>query len=114
MNPSAKAGAEEAPASAAVLGTAYLLCFGPDGLHVTGNRYARHYIGWTQGLVDGRLVTYLGETAPLVRAAVEAGLKVEIADTWPIVGREFAEALRRRKDAPRVCSQCRARETAAA
>lgn len=99
-----------APSGAAGLGvpgTVYLLCFGAGGLHVTGNRYARHYIGWTAGPVQTRVDMHTaGEGSPLVRAAVLAGLSVELVRTWAGVDRHFERALKRRKEAPLLCPTC--------
>lgn len=91
-------------------GTVYLLCFGEPGLHVTGNRYARHYIGWTEGSVDTRVSLHLiGQGSPLVKAAVERGLRVTLVRTWTDVDRNFERKLKRRREAPRLCPKCNAR-----
>ena len=88
-------------------GTVYLLCFtGPDGqprrLH-----HAGHYLGWCAGPVADRLAEHVaGQGSPLIRAAIAAGLRVDLVATWP--GTRALE--RRLKVGPhgtRVCPRCR-------
>lgn len=128
----APAGLSESPA-----GSAYLLCFGEPGLHVTGSRYARHYIGWTAdrveiddttAVLDGEVGTYdldsvillngnrEGKThhgatvfrgIPIVRAAMDAGLTVTLARVWSDVDAAYAARLRAGKRSPRLCPECR-------
>jgi hypothetical protein len=89
-----------------VSGTVYLLCFTP-GLRVTGNRFARHYLGWTEGAVDDRVATHLsGQGSPLVKAALSAGCEVECVRTWEGVDRYFERKLKRQRCAPRLCPTC--------
>lgn len=108
---STPAGASTAPVSRGIPGTVYLLCFGEVGLHITGNRYARHYLGWTEGDVDDRLAVHLsGQGSPLVRAVVAAGIEVELARTWTEADRHFERQLKKRREAPRLCPVCCARE----
>lgn len=76
-------------------------------MHVTGNRYARHYLGWTEGNVDARLRVHLaGQGSPLIRAAVQRGLNVELVRTWSDADRNFERKLKRRREAPRLCPAC--------
>jgi len=59
-------------------GTIYVLHLDPAYKH------ARHYIGWTQGEVTDRLDAHLqGRGSPLIRAAVAAGIDVQLAATYP-------------------------------
>ncbi len=102
-----QAAPEEGAVGSGVLGSVYLLCFGDEGLHVTGNRYARHYIGWTEGEVDVRVDVHLaGQGSPLVRAAVDAGCAVELTRVWADADRHFERKLKRRREAPRLCPAC--------
>lgn len=92
-----------------VPGSVYLLCIEAPGLHVTGNRYARHYIGWTSGDVHDRVRVHLdGSGSPLIRAAVERGLAVELVRVWNPADRHFERKLKRRREAPRLCPTCAA------
>ena len=89
-----------------VIGTVYLLHFDP-GRRITGNRVARHYIGWTEGDVDTRLAQHLaGRGSPLVAAVAAAGGTVSLARTWDRVDRHFERRLKNRHEAPRLCPQC--------
>lgn len=88
-------------------GTAYLLCFEAPGLHVTGNRYARHFLGWTEGRpLDAVTRDLAGDGSPLVRAAIGAGLAVHLSRSWTCRGREFVERLKARGESPRICPSC--------
>jgi hypothetical protein len=59
-------------------GTVYVLHFEPAYKH------ARHYIGWTADDVTARLAVHLqGRGSPLIRAAVGAGVEIQIAATYP-------------------------------
>src|SRR3954452_8463461 len=58
-------------------GTVYVLHFEPAYHH------ARHYIGWAVS-VEPRLAEHMaGSGSPLVRAAIAAGVRVELAATIP-------------------------------
>jgi len=87
-------------------GCVYLLHF-EHGLPVTGNRFARHYIGWTDGEVDAPVRQHLdGSGSPLVAAVVAAGQRVTLERTWTGAGRSFERRLKRRHEAPRLCPRC--------
>jgi hypothetical protein len=90
-------------------GTLYLLCFAP-GLHVTGARFAKHYLGYVHGgpeNVDSRLAYHLaGRGSPLVKAAVDAGLEVELVRTWAPSDRDTERRLKRQKRATSLCPAC--------
>ena len=63
--------------------TVYLLHLEP-GLPVTGNRIARHYIGWTHADVDARVGLHQrGHGSPFIAAAVAAGAQISLLRTWP-------------------------------
>ena len=83
-------------------GTIYLVHFARP------YRHARHYLGWTAAeSVDARLARHRrGEGARLLRALVLAGIEFDVVRTWP-GGRTEERALKRRKNAPRLCPVCR-------
>jgi len=59
-------------------GTVYLLHLEP-GLPVTGNRVARHYIGWTHGDLDARLRLHQrGQGSPFIAPAVIRGAEITL------------------------------------
>ena len=82
-------------------GTVYVLHFEPAYHH------ARHYIGWAVD-VDARLAAHMaGAGSPLVRAAVAAGVRVELAATIP--GSRYLERrLKRWHKTSQFCPRCRA------
>src|SRR3954467_13682584 len=60
-----------------VQGTVYVLHFEPAYKH------AQHYVGWTEGDVCDRVAVHLqGRGSPLVKAAVAAGVDVQLAATY--------------------------------
>jgi hypothetical protein len=72
-----------------VAGTVYVLHFDPAYKH------PRHYIGWTEGDVTKRIAVHLqGRGSPLVRAAVAAGVEVQLAATYPGPTRPRADRTR--------------------
>lgn len=83
------------------LGIVYVLHFEP------AYRHARHYVGWAVN-VDARVAEHLaGVGSPLVRAAVAAGVRVQLAATMP--GSRFLERrLKRWKKTGQFCPVCRA------
>lgn len=90
----------------AVHGTIYLLHFEP-GLHVTGNRFARHYIGWTGNGLEDRLAYHLaGRGSRLIAAVVRAGQQVTVAKTWDGT-RDQERYLKNLRNAGRICPLCR-------
>jgi len=78
----------------------YVLHFTPPFKH------ARHYIGWTdQEDIAARLDEHVkGKGSRLVKAAVAAGTKIEIAHVLIGADRHFERRIKRRKD---VCTWCR-------
>ena len=85
-----------------VPGTVYVLHFDPPYKH------ARHYIGWTEGDdITARLQVHLrGRGSPLVRAAVAAGVQVQLAATYP--GTRYLERrLKRWHKTGQFCAICR-------
>jgi predicted GIY-YIG superfamily endonuclease len=70
-------------------------------------RHARHYIGWARDF-DARLAAHLaGAGSPLVRAALAAGVRVELAAT--ISGsRHLERRLKRWHKTGQFCPRCRA------
>lgn len=95
-------------------GVVYMLHFEP-GIPVAGNRFARHYIGWTTD-VERRFAQHVsGQGSPLVAAAVARGAQVELARTWVGVDRFFERRLKNLHAATHYCPVCsvRPREMAA-
>jgi hypothetical protein len=91
---------------ARALGTVYLLHF-EHGLPVTGNRFARHYIGFADRDVAARVRHHLeGRGSPLVAAVVAAGQRVTLERTWSGADRHFERRLKNRHEAPRLCPRC--------
>jgi hypothetical protein len=87
--------------------TVYLLCFAPGIPKGSQRGHARHYLGSCAGSPEDRLVTHLaGLGSPLVSAAVDAGLDVEIVRTWA-GSRQLERQLKRRKNLPALCPRCR-------
>jgi predicted GIY-YIG superfamily endonuclease len=86
-----------------VQGTVYVLHFEPAYKH------ARHYVGWTEGDVVRRVAVHLrGRGSPLVRAAVEAGVDVQLAATYE--GTRYLERrLKSWHNTGRFCAICRER-----
>ena len=84
----------------------YLLHIEP-GLRITGHRFARHYLGWTETSVEERLSEHLaGRGSPLVRAAIAAGCEITVERTWTQQDRNFERSLKNRHEAPRLCPRC--------
>jgi hypothetical protein len=86
-----------------VQGTVYVLHFDPP------YRHAGHYVGWTEGDVCERIAIHLqGRGSPLVRAAVEAGVDVQLAATYE--GTRYLERrLKSWHNTGRFCAICRDR-----
>jgi predicted GIY-YIG superfamily endonuclease len=84
-----------------VSGTVYVLHFEPAYKH------AQHYVGWTEGDVVERVAVHLrGRGSPLVRAAVEAGVDVQLAATYQ--GTRYLERrLKSWHNTGRFCAICR-------
>jgi predicted GIY-YIG superfamily endonuclease len=85
-----------------VQGTVYVLHFDPPYKH------AGHYVGWTEGDVAERLAVHLqGRGSPLIRAAVAAGVDVQLAATYE--GTRYLERrMKRWHHTSRFCAICRA------
>ena len=83
------------------VGTIYLLHFGAPIAH------ARHYVGWCRrGEAERRLAEHRrGCGSPLVRAAISAGIDVELAATWDGT-RDDERRFKRRSSTPRHCPKC--------
>ena len=72
-------------------------------------RHARHYVGWTAGDVDARLATHLqGAGSPLLRAAVRAGVDVQLVATYQ-GNRHLERGLKRWHNTGQFCPARRAR-----
>ena len=87
-------------------GSVYLLHFEP-GLPVTGNRVARHYLGFAERDIDARIAQHLRrQGSPLVAAVIAAGGSVTLERVWTGVDRGFERRLKRRHETPRLCPRC--------
>jgi hypothetical protein len=87
-------------------GGVYLLHFDP-GLPVTGNRIARHYLGFAEHDVHARVTQHLRrQGSPLVAAVLAAGGRVTLERVWTGVNRGFERRLKRRHETPRMCPRC--------
>lgn len=87
-------------------GHVYLLHLEP-GLVVTGNRVARHYLGFAERDVDARVAQHLRrQGSPLVAAVIAAGGHVTLERVWVGVDRGFERRLKARHEAPRLCPRC--------
>ena len=84
-------------------GTVYVLHFEPAYKH------ARHYIGWTASTdITDRLNIHLqGRGSPLIRAAVSAGVEIQLAETYQGT-RYLGRRLKRRHKTSQFCAICRA------
>lgn len=81
-------------------GTVYLIHFERPYHH------ARHYLGWTKD-VDRRFEEHTkGQGSPLVKAVVDAGIRVSVVKTWPDKTRNFERRLKKLKNTPRLCPVC--------
>jgi hypothetical protein len=84
----------------AVLGTIYLLHFEQPYHH------ARHYLGWTEGLLEKRLGRHMvGNGARLVSVVTEAGIGITVARLWSGT-RDLERKLKNRKNGPKLCPIC--------
>jgi len=84
-----------------VPGTVYVLHFEPAYKH------AQHYVGWTAGEVTERIGVHLqGRGSPLVHAAVEAGVDVQLAATYEGT-RYLQRRLKSWHNTGRFCAICR-------
>lgn len=108
----AAAAAAAAPAprlAAAPVGTVYLLHFSRRLGH------ARHYTGWSAHLAARLRLHRAGRSGvPLVRAAVAAGIGLELARTWENRTRAWERQLKNRHGAAAYCPLCAAERRARA
>jgi hypothetical protein len=74
---------------------------------VTGNRVARHYLGFAERDIDARIAQHLRrQGSPLVAAVIAAGGSVTLERVWTGVDRGFERRLKRRHETPRLCPRC--------
>lgn len=85
------------------VGTIYLLHFDRP-LH-----HAKHYLGWAKDDPMDRVNDHLAglSRVAIMRAAVAAGIHVELVRTWP-ADRTTERKLKNRKNARGLCPICRA------
>jgi hypothetical protein len=82
-------------------GTTYLLHFDRRYKH------AGHYTGWTRKPILVRLAEHLaGKGSVLTRAAVQAGIGIRLARTWPNTTRDREDSLKHQGGAKRLCPEC--------
>lgn len=68
----------------------------------------RHYIGFAAADVDERLEVHRsGNGSRLLREAVRLGIRFTIVREWPDGDRAFERKLKKRKNAWRLCPECR-------
>jgi predicted GIY-YIG superfamily endonuclease len=88
-------------AETGVIGTTYLLHFSRPFHH------ARHYTGWTQYLAYRLRLHRTGQSGVrLIRAAVDDGVRLRLAQTWPDTTRAWERELKNRHNAARYCPIC--------
>lgn len=91
-------------------GIVYLIHFdGGPGLHVTGDRWSRHYLGWStdRWSLGARVAHHAaGRGARLCKAAVNSGHRLEIARLWIGEDRHFERALKNGHQSTRLCPIC--------
>lgn len=84
----------------AVEGTIYLLHFEAPF------RHARHYLGWTSGLLEQRLDAHIaGNGARLLAVVASAGITWRLARTWPGT-RARERQIKRQGGLSRSCPMC--------
>lgn len=86
----------------------YLIHFA-EGLHVTGNRYAQHYIGFVENAhtLPGRMACHRsGQGSRLMRAVTAAGIDWHMVRMWDDGSRTFERQLKRTRKASMYCPVC--------
>lgn len=83
------------------LGTVFVLHFDSPYQH------ARHYVGWTDLVLEDRLKQLAaGHATPLLAAVVKAGIGWRVSRTWEKVTRKKELTLKRTGSASRFCPIC--------
>lgn len=73
------------------------------------HKHARHYIGFSEDVLQ-RFETHLkGNGNPLVRTVIDSGNTVEFIRFWKGADREFERKLKNRKNAAKLCPICNPR-----
>lgn len=95
--------------------TVYLLCFAPGIPRGARPGNACHYLGSTAyDTPEQRLEVHLrGGGSPLVKAAHDRGLAVEVVASWP-GNKQHERAMKRRHRLAHYCPRCSGRATATA
>lgn len=93
--------------TASTIGTVYLLHLSaPLGNLANARAQAQHYIGFCLDL-DTRIKEHrAGWGSKLLAAAVGRGITFEVVATWTPAPLAFEKALKRRKEAPKLCPVC--------
>jgi hypothetical protein len=82
------------------MGTIYLLHCDRAYCH------ARHYLGWTEGVIEQRLDRHMvGRGARLISVVTEAGIGMEVVRLWAGT-RALERQIKNRKNSPRLCPIC--------
>ena len=90
------------------MGIVYLI-HAEHGLHVTGNRYAQHYIGYSSDMIMfyARMAHHRdGSGARLIRAFNESQIAWTPVRIWEEGTRTFERYLKNRRNHPRLCPVC--------
>jgi predicted GIY-YIG superfamily endonuclease len=68
--------------------------------------HAKHYLGFAKSSVEQRVKQHQqGTGAALTKAAVAAGIELELVRVWE-GNRSLERQLKNRKNAPRLCPKC--------
>jgi len=71
-------------------------------------KHARHYVGFTPGDPQRRLEKHIsGEGSPLIKAALAAGISVQLAEIRYGQTRDDERKIKRGKNTPRICRICK-------
>ena len=70
-------------------------------------KHARHYRGYTRGLLDRLACHRAGNGARLMEVVTGAGIPWVLARTWPRGTRTLERQLKNHNNGPRLCPICR-------
>ncbi len=92
-----------------VVGDCYLLHFDKP---IADGHPCQHYLGWSENLVERLKAHKDGLGARLTQVAKERGIGWTLAAVWSGVTREFERKLKNRRNAPKMCPVCKAKQEA--